>query len=58
MFAERDFHRVLVSEVAARAAIFEHAPEDRPEAIATRVVQLYLHGIGGPAALRRQRGAA
>src|SRR5207249_7367688 len=42
----------------ARAAIFEHAPEDRPEAIATRVVQLYLHGIGGPAALRRQRGAA
>ncbi len=42
----------------ARAAIFEHAPEDRPEAIATRVVHLYLHGIGAPAALRRQRGAA
>ena len=42
----------------ARAAIFEHAPQDRPEAIAARVVHLYLHGIGAPAALRRQRGAA
>ena len=42
----------------ARAAIFEHAPEDRPEAIAARVVHLYLHGIGAPALLRRQRGAA
>jgi AcrR family transcriptional regulator len=30
----------------ARAAILEHAPADRPETIATRVVQLYLHGLG------------
>src|SRR2546422_1780680 len=42
----------------ARAAIFEHRPDDRPEAIATSVLHLYLHGIGAPAALRRQRGAA
>ena len=42
----------------ARAAIFEHAPEDRPEAIAARVVHVYLHGIGSPAVARRQRGAA
>ena len=42
----------------ARAAIFEHAPQDRPEPIAARVVRLYLHGIGAPAATRRQRGAA
>src|SRR5439155_587327 len=41
----------------ARAAIFEHAPEDRPEAIAARVVHLYLHGIGAPAAMPRLREA-
>jgi len=33
----------------ARAAILEHAPADRPETIATRVVELYLHGLGSPA---------
>jgi AcrR family transcriptional regulator len=33
----------------ARAAILEHSPTDRPEPIATRVVQLYLHGLGSPA---------
>jgi len=33
----------------ARAAILEHAPADRPETVATRVVQLYLHGLGSQA---------
>jgi len=33
----------------ARAAILEHGPADRPETIATRVVQLYLRGLGGTA---------
>lgn len=50
----------------ARAAIFHHAPGDRPEAAADRIVSVYLHGIegGAPAARRtaggrrRQRGAA
>jgi AcrR family transcriptional regulator len=30
----------------SRAAILEHGPADRPDTIATRVVQLYLHGLG------------
>jgi len=30
----------------ARAAILEHATAERPEIVATRVVQLYLHGLG------------
>jgi AcrR family transcriptional regulator len=44
----------------ARAAIVEHTPDDRPEAIARRIVDLYLHGLGGRArvAASRQRGAA
>lgn len=42
----------------ARAAIFEHGPEDRPDPIAARVVHLFLHGMGGPAAVRRQRRVA
>jgi AcrR family transcriptional regulator len=29
----------------ARAAILEHAPSDRPEPTAARVVRLYLHGL-------------
>jgi len=41
----------------ARTAIVEHGPEDRPDAVAARIVDLYLHGIGA-AAVRRQRGAA
>ncbi|HJQ82653.1 MAG TPA: helix-turn-helix domain-containing protein [Candidatus Binatia bacterium] len=41
----------------ARAAILEHGPDDRPDAVAHRIVDLYLHGIGG-AGTRRQRGAA
>jgi AcrR family transcriptional regulator len=41
----------------ARTAIVEHGPEDRPEAVGARIVDLYLHGIGAAAA-RRQRGAA
>jgi len=42
----------------ARAAILEHAPGDRPETAAARVVQCYLHGIGALTGSRRQRGAA
>ena len=41
----------------ARTAIVEHGPEDRPDAVGARIVDLYLHGIG-TAAARRQRGAA
>jgi len=41
----------------ARTAIVEHGPEDRPDAVGARIVDLYLHGIGAAAA-RRQRGAA
>jgi AcrR family transcriptional regulator len=40
----------------ARAAILEHGADDRPEAVAVRIVDLYLHGIGSAA--RRQRRAA
>jgi AcrR family transcriptional regulator len=57
----------------ARAAILEHGPADRPEAVAARIVNLYLHGIAkrgsratrqrvawgaNGTAVRRQRGAA
>jgi AcrR family transcriptional regulator len=41
----------------ARAGILEHGPEDRPEALAARIVELYLHGIRSTGT-RRQRGAA
>jgi len=41
----------------ARTAIVEHGPEDRPDAVAARIVDLYVHGIGAATA-RRQRGAA
>lgn len=42
----------------ARAAIFEHGGDDRPEDAARRIVHLYLHGIGGrPRVARRPRGA-
>jgi AcrR family transcriptional regulator len=41
----------------ARAAILEHEPGDRPEGVARRLVETFLHGIGGrPRA--SQRGAA
>ena len=40
----------------ARAAILEHAPGDRPEAVARRLVDTFLPGIGRPRAA--QRGAA
>jgi AcrR family transcriptional regulator len=40
----------------ARAGILEHGAADRPEAVAARIVDLYLHGIGSAA--RRQRRAA
>lgn len=42
----------------ARAGIFEHGVTDRPEVVAARIVDLYLHGIGAAAPARRQRGAA
>jgi AcrR family transcriptional regulator len=43
----------------ARAAILEHAGDDRPETAAERVVDLFLHGVQGRASgARRQRGAA
>ena len=44
----------------ARAAILHHAPNERPEATAGRLVGLYLRGIGptGSVVSRRQRGAA
>jgi AcrR family transcriptional regulator len=44
----------------ARAAILAHRAEDRPEALAARVVQLYLHGIAEaqePVARRRRATA-
>jgi len=45
----------------ARAAILEHGSADTPEAVAARVVDVFLHGIGGTArvaASRARRGAA
>jgi len=43
----------------ARAAIFEHGSDDRPEDAARRIVDIYLHGIAGrPRASRGARGAA
>lgn len=41
----------------ARAAILEHAAGDRPDAVARRLVDTFLHGIGGRARLSH-RGAA
>jgi AcrR family transcriptional regulator len=41
----------------ARAAILEHAPTDRPDAVARRLVDTFLHGIGGRARVSH-RGAA
>ena len=42
----------------ARAAILEHAPTDRPEAVARRLVDTFLHGINGGRTRVSQRGAA
>ena|SRR5712691_3523042 len=43
----------------ARAGIFEHGPDDRPETVAARAVDVFLHGVAGRMpATRRQRGAA
>jgi AcrR family transcriptional regulator len=41
----------------ARAAILEHAPSDRPEAVAARLVGVFLHGVG-PRQRAAHRGAA
>jgi len=40
----------------ARAGILEHGADDRPEAVAARIIEVFLNGIGG--ATRRQRGVA
>jgi AcrR family transcriptional regulator len=40
----------------SRAAILEHAPEDRPETAAARVVDFYLHGLTGAGARPRGNG--
>ena len=40
----------------ARAAILEHAPGDRPQTVARRLVETFLHGVGSK--VRAQRGAA
>jgi hypothetical protein len=40
----------------ARAAIMEHAPGDRPEPVARRLVETFLHGASTK--VRAQRGAA
>jgi hypothetical protein len=42
----------------ARAAILEHAPTDRPEAVSRRLVDTFLHGINGGRPRVSQRGAA
>ena len=41
----------------ARAAILEHGPADRPDAVARRLVDTFLHGINGRARVGH-RGAA
>jgi AcrR family transcriptional regulator len=41
----------------ARAAILEHAATDRPEAVSRRLVDTFLHGIGGRTRVSH-RGAA
>jgi AcrR family transcriptional regulator len=41
----------------ARAGIVEHAPSDRPETVASRIVDCFLHGVGG-ARVRKAKGAA
>jgi len=40
----------------ARTAILEHGPDDRPETLAGRIVDLFLHGVGRGS--RRHRGTA
>jgi AcrR family transcriptional regulator len=58
--AGRDLSVALLLGLA-RAAILEHGPQDRPEAVAARVVQVFLHGVAGRArrtTAARQRGAA
>ncbi len=42
----------------ARAAILEHAPDDRPETHASAIVDIFLHGVVGRASVRRRRKAA
>ena len=42
----------------ARAAILEHAASDRPDAVARRLVDTFLHGIGSARTRVSQRGAA
>ena len=42
----------------ARAAILEHAADDRPEMHATAIVDVFLHGVAGRTAVRRRKRAA
>lgn len=42
----------------ARAAILEHAPDDRPETHARAIVDIFLNGVVGRASVRRRRRAA
>jgi hypothetical protein len=42
----------------ARAAILEHAPDERPETHARAIVDIFLHGVTGRASVRRRRRAA
>jgi AcrR family transcriptional regulator len=42
----------------ARAAILEHAPDDRPETHAGAIVDIFLHGVGGRPGVRRRKKAA
>lgn len=41
----------------ARAGILEHAASDSPETVAGRIVDCFLHGLGGPR-VRKTKGAA
>jgi AcrR family transcriptional regulator len=41
----------------ARAGILEHASSDRPETVAARIVDCFLHGVAGPK-VRKAKGAA
>jgi AcrR family transcriptional regulator len=42
----------------ARAAILEHAADDRPETHADAIVEVFLHGVAGRTSRRRGKGAA
>jgi AcrR family transcriptional regulator len=41
----------------ARAGILEHGADDKPEALAQRIVGLYLHGVTAPARATKRRAS-